>query len=100
MIATALITFSASFVFIFLKAWQQLNVVHHQLWWIVPTSFAMAACEVFVVVQAAQQGWGWIILPIGLGSGFGCLCSMLLHKKVRDNATTKRLIRSQTSNRS
>jgi hypothetical protein len=75
--------FAASFTFVFLKAWQQLNVVHHQLWWIVPTSMAMAACEVFVIWQAATRGWGWIVIPIGLGSGLGCLASMLLHRKIR-----------------
>lgn len=77
------LAFAASFVFIALKAWQQLNVVHGKVWWVVPTSFAMAVCEVFVVVQAASQGWGWIVLPIGLGSGLGCLFAMWLHRKVR-----------------
>lgn len=77
-----LATFAASFLYIFLKAWQQLNVVHHQLWWIMPTSFAMAACEVFIVFQSAHRGWGWIVIPIGLGAGLGCLSSMVLHKRM------------------
>lgn len=78
-----LAAFASSFAFIFLKAWQQLNVMHHQIWWIVPTSMAMATCEVFVVATAAQQGWGWIVLPIGIGSGLGCLASMKLHRRLR-----------------
>lgn len=82
-----LITFSAAFVasfaFIFLKAFQQLNVVYHKLWLVMPTSLAMAVCEVYVVHQIAVVGWGWIILPIGIGSGAGSLSAMLLHSYIR-----------------
>ena len=76
MIHTYALAFMSSFVFIFLKAFQQLSVVHHRVWLIVPTSMAMALTEVYVVVSAAHNGWGWIVLPIGLGSGLGCLSSM------------------------
>lgn len=79
--ATYALAFIASFVFIGLKAMQQLNVVHGNTWWVVPTSVAMAACEVFVVVNMAHQGWGWIILPIGFGSGFGALFAMWVHRR-------------------
>jgi len=77
------LAFLASFVFVGLKALQQLNVVHHKVYWVVPVSFAMAVCEVFVVVQSARSGWGWIVLPIGLGSGLGCLLAMAIHKRFR-----------------
>lgn len=85
MVVLALLCFASSFAFIFLKSWQQLNVVHYQLWWIVPTSFAMATCEIVVVSNMAHHGWGWIILPIGLGSGFGSLASTVIHKRTRKN---------------
>jgi hypothetical protein len=75
--------FANSFAYIFLKAWQQLNVIHHQLFWIVPTSFLMALCEVYTVVHVAHQGVGLVALPLGLGGGLGCLASMLLHKRTR-----------------
>lgn len=77
------LAFSASFVFVGLKAAQQLNVVHDRYLLILPTSFLMAMCEVYVVSQAAMSGWGWIVIPIGLGSGLGCLLAMYLHKKLR-----------------
>jgi len=86
MIWNALLVFCTSFVFIFLKSWQQLNVVHYQLWWIVPTSFAMAAAEVVTVFNMAHNGFGWVIIPIGLGSGFGSLCSTVIHKRTRKRA--------------
>lgn len=75
--------FFASFVFVALKAFQQLNVVHDQYLFVMPTSLLMACCEVFVIVSVAQVGWGWIVLYIGLGAGLGAMFSMYLHKRVR-----------------
>lgn len=79
---TYLLAFAAAFVFIFLKAWQQLNVVHKQYLWILPTSMSMAVCEVYVIATTAQNGWGWIVLAVGLGSGLGAMASMWLHERV------------------
>lgn len=76
--------FAAAFLFVALKAFQQLSVVHHRVWWVVPTSMLMAVCEVFVVAKVAASGWGWIVLPIGLGSGLGCLVAMFIHKGLRE----------------
>lgn len=77
------LAFGSSFLFIFLKAFQQLNVVHSAYLMVVPTSLLMAVCEVYVVVAAAHNGWGWIVLPIGLGSGLGAVCAMYLHERMR-----------------
>jgi hypothetical protein len=77
-----LIAFCTSFVFIFLKATQQLNVVNKQYLWVLPTSMAMAACEVYVIATTAQNGYGWIALAVGIGSGLGCMASMWVHGKV------------------
>lgn len=72
--------FAASFIFIFLKAFQQLNVVHKQYLLVVPTSIAMSTCEVLVIWLVAKQGWGWIVLFTGGGGGLGCVLAMWLHK--------------------
>jgi len=87
MIEQALAIFLTSFAFIFLKAWQQLNVVYHQIWWIIPTSFCLSVCEVYLIVQAAANGVSWIVLPLGFGSGLGCLASMILHRWLRERLT-------------
>lgn len=79
---TYLIAFCTSFAFIFLKAFQQLNVVNKQYMWVVPTSMSMAACEVYVIATTARNGYGWIVLAIGLGSGLGAMASMWVHAKV------------------
>ncbi|MCY0910862.1 MULTISPECIES: hypothetical protein [Massilia] len=79
---TWLIAFCAAFVFIFLKAFQQLNVMHKQYLLVLPTSMLMAACEVYVIATTARNGYGWIVLAIGLGSGLGAMASMWLHSRI------------------
>lgn len=88
----------ANFGFIFLKAFQQLNVTKGHYWWVVPTSFAMAIGEVYVVFNVAQQGFTLsTVLSCGLGGGLGAICSMFVHKKlvgVKKNGQSKETIRS------
>ncbi|WP_395406326.1 hypothetical protein ACHMW6_06540 [Pseudoduganella sp. UC29_106] len=79
---TYLLAFCTSFAFIFLKAFQQLNVVNKQYRWVLPTSMTMAACEVYVIATTAKNGYGWIVLAIGAGSGLGAMASMWVHGKV------------------
>lgn len=78
---TYILAFFASLVFVGLKSTQQLNVVHKQYWWILPTSLAMASMEVFVVATVAKNGWGWLALAIGLGAGIGAMAATWLHDK-------------------
>lgn len=82
---TNLIAFAASFVFIFLKAFQQLNVVHRQYLLVIPTSMAMSVCEIGIVALVVKQGWGWIVLFTGLGGGLGCVVAMFLHTFTKRN---------------
>ncbi len=77
-----LAAFGASFLFTALKAFQQLNVVRENFKLIIPTSVAMAGCQVFVIANIAQQGWGWIVLPIGVGAGIGAVMAMFFHPKI------------------
>lgn len=80
---TFLAAFFASFCFVALKAFQQLNVVHDQYWLVVPTSVLMAVCEVYVVANIASLGWHVpLVLSVGTGSGLGCVASMFLHKRL------------------
>jgi hypothetical protein len=84
---TYLLAFAASFAFIFLKAFQQLNVVHRQYVLVIPTSMMMSACEVAVIYLVAKQGWGWLVLATGLGGGLGCVGAMFLHKFTQKRPT-------------
>ena len=74
--------FVASFIFVFLKSWQQQNVVYRKYLWILPTSMAMALCEGYVVLQIASAFTAGLIVTIGLGSGLGCMAATFLHAKL------------------
>jgi ABC-type uncharacterized transport system permease subunit len=82
MLTNYILAFFASFFFIFTKSFQQLNVVHKEYWWIVPTSMTMALCEVYVIANVAQFGWGWLVFWIGLGSGLGSLAATYFHTSI------------------
>lgn len=88
MSANYLLAFGASFGFIALKAFQQLNVVHNAYLWVIPTSMLMASAEVYVVWNMAHYGMGWVVFWIGLGSGLGAVFSMWLHKRMVQNGKT------------
>lgn len=78
------VAFWTSFLFVGMKSaqQQQLNVVHRKYWWILPTSMAMALCEVYVVSIVAKNGWGAIALVIGVGAGLGSIIATWLHDKL------------------
>lgn len=76
-----LTAFGASFVYVFLRAAQQLNVVHQRYWWVMPTSLLMGAGDMVLVSLIASNGISWIFLPIGIGSGFGAMAAMKLHAR-------------------
>lgn len=77
------LAFGAAFVGTFFKSFQQKSVQHTLYAWILPVSLLMTSCEVMLVVQTVHNGWGWIILPIGIGAGLGSMLGMYLHEKVR-----------------
>lgn len=77
------LAFLSSFGFVFLKSFQQLNVVKKTYSLIVPTSMLMAVMEVYVVATTAKNGWQWtLVFLIGLGSGCGSISATYLHGKV------------------
>jgi len=77
------LTFFASFVFIFLRAFQQRNVAFDHEWIVLPTALVMAFAEVYVVANIAVKGYSIpLVLTVGAGSGFGTLAAMWSHKKV------------------
>lgn len=77
-----ILLFLSTFVFIFLRAFQQRNVAFDHYAWIIPTSFAMATVEVYIVAMVAHNGWGVPIVGVmGFGGGTGALAAALFHKR-------------------
>ena len=61
------------------RSLQQLNVFYRRYLAIVPISFLLAAMEVYVISSVARDGDPlFLVLPIGLGGGLGCVCATKL----------------------
>jgi hypothetical protein len=72
----------ASFVFVGLKAFQQLNVFHNEKALVFITSNLMAFAEVYLVVTYVKNGADIpLILTVGISNGCGCLTAMYLRKR-------------------
>jgi hypothetical protein len=77
--------FVVTFLYVGLKAMQQLNVVHERMVWVVCTSYGMAATEVYVTVQVVASGWQWATVAVlGTASACGCCISIFIHRRMRD----------------
>lgn len=85
----ALAAGAAYFLFVFLKAFQQKNVVGMHYRWILPISYMMAASEVFIISIIAFKAAGGapfsdlivFAFTIGTGGGLGALAGMYVHNK-------------------
>lgn len=83
--------FIVSFIYVALKAFQQLNVVFHRIGWIIPISYGMAVCEFFLIgfiaVASIHATTGVdkaiLVFQIGSGGAAGAIFSMVLHKRMR-----------------
>lgn len=80
---------AAYFFFVFLKAFQQRNVMGMHYRWIMPISYAMAATEIFVISIVAIKAVNYtsltdlisLALSVGTGGGLGALAGMFIHNK-------------------
>ena len=73
--------FVSSFILVFMKVFQQKNVIHDLYLSAFLTSFLVAVGEVGVIISGATHGWG-AVLPIGAGGGVAVILSMALHKRI------------------
>ena len=78
-----LLLFIANFFFIFLKAFQQRNVGGAHYFAIMPTSFALAATEVYIIVQVVAKGIDlWAMLALGVAGGLGSIAAVFFHRRI------------------
>ena len=74
----------ATFMLVFLKAWQQQNVIHGYYKWAAITSYGLAIAEVLVVVGIVEYGL-MAVFYIGTGGAVGVVSAMKLHKRMQKN---------------
>ena len=85
----AVTLFFTSFIFVFLKAGQQLNVARGHYWIVPPFSFGMAATEVYVIAAIATQGYSlWAVVGMGTGGSMGAVLAMFLHSRLLGKKTS------------
>lgn len=71
-----------SFVSVFFKAFQNRNYNFDNFKLVVPTSIAIAACELYLLSLLIRDGFSVIfVLVVGVGSGLGGMLAMELHNR-------------------
>ncbi len=79
------LVFGAGFLYVIGKSGQQLNVVHDKYLWVLPTSWWMAAAEVYIISWVASQGWSVAaVFAFGTGTGLGAMAGMYIHRRLRN----------------
>lgn len=74
--------FFVTFIYVFLRATQQLNVVKGKYLWVIPVSYLMAFADVFLIVTISRAGVVIpLILSIGTGGALGAILAMKIHKR-------------------
>lgn len=81
-LSAAAASFAVSFVYIFLKATQQISVVTQRYWFVLPTSIGLGLCEATILLYVVQAGTIWLGIVNGCGAGLGALAAMVFHRKV------------------
>jgi hypothetical protein len=73
----------ASFLYVWMRAFQQLNVIHRRHWRIPATSLAMGTLDVLLVWWIVKADSLWIGVCNGIGGMFGCYAAIYLHDRWR-----------------
>jgi hypothetical protein len=75
-----LTAFLVSFIAIFLRGFQQMNVIHGKYTMIAITSYLLALTDVAVVSIIVEHGWN-TVLAQGTGAALGMLASVYIHNR-------------------
>ncbi len=82
-LSLALITFT----YVSLRAFQQKNVMHSKYWWMAPTSYGMALCDVYIISSISHSAPVLIIAAMSMGTGgaIGSIIATYLHDRWNGN---------------
>ena len=77
-----LISGLVTFGYVFLRAFQQLNVVGGHYWRIPITSVAMGVGDVALVVLIVKADTLWLGVTNGVGGALGCFLAMYINRRL------------------
>jgi hypothetical protein len=85
MIDSALFAVSAvaTFAYVFLRAFQQINVIHQHYWRILPTSLGMGIGDVVLILLIVKADTLWIGLSNGIAGACGCYAAIYLTRRLK-----------------
>jgi hypothetical protein len=72
-----------NYLYVGMRAFQQLNVVNNRWLWIPPTTFVMACVEVYNLITIVKQENYWAVVPMTIGGALGCWSSMWYHNRAK-----------------
>ncbi len=87
LLLTCLLGGALSFIAVFLKTFQALNIQYRRYLFIIPTSYGLSLSDIFLGVVAAKtymtlgaQAALFVALSVGTANGIGCLLAMHSHE--------------------
>ena len=78
-----LVSAVASFVYVALRAFQQLNVMGDHYWRVIPTSILMGLGDVILVTLIVKTDSLWIGVTNGVAAACGCILAMWFNKRIK-----------------
>lgn len=78
-----LVSAAATFIYVGLRAFQQLNVMGGHYWRVLPTSLFMGIGDVVLVLLIVRTDTLWIGVTNGIAAGAGCCLAMYLNHRWR-----------------
>jgi len=73
----------ASYISVFVKAFQQRNVAFNNYLCVPVFSWAMAFTEVYIIINIVKLGASWdLVWKLATGAVLGCWSAMYLHNKL------------------
>lgn len=72
--------FIATFLYVALRAFQQLNVTHYEWRRILPTSILMGIGDVVLILLIVKTNTVWLGVTNGIAGALGCFAAMNLNK--------------------
>lgn len=72
---------------VFLRAWQQQNVIHGHYWMAAITSYGLAIADITLLLGIVATGWP-AVPWVGTGGAIGVTLAMTTHRRMRKRSTT------------